>query len=137
MVPVIMTMAVLYIWTTFGGEKPPIALDIAMFFEDRNEWISAVEKNWSRIGLGLPLSPQLLEAAEAFHVVCARRLACVGPTLAFNNASKALRPEDALNQTRLRHLAWATTTANRNPIEITSRGNPKDRPPPAGQYHPG
>ena len=129
MVPVIMTMAVLYIWTTLGGEKPPTALDIAMFFEDRNEWISAVEKNWSRIGLGLPLSTQLLEVAEAFHVVCARRLACVGPTLAFNNASRALRPEDALKQTRLRHLAWATTTANRNPIEITSRGNPRDRPP--------
>jgi hypothetical protein len=66
MVPVIMTMTVLYIWTTLGGDKPPSSLDIAMFFEDRNEWINAVKQNWSRIGLGLPLSEQLLEAAEAW-----------------------------------------------------------------------
>ena len=102
MVPVIMTMAVLYIWTTYGGEKPPSALDIAIFFEDRNEWISAVERNWIRIGLGLPLSPQLLHAAESFYVVCTNRLTCVGPTIASNHASRALQPADALKQGMLR-----------------------------------
>ena len=129
MVPVMMTMAVLYIWTTYGGQKPPTALDIAMFFESRNEWMSAVETNWSRIGLGLPLSPHLLHSAEAFHVVCAIRLACVGPTIALNHASKALQPADALKQARLRHLASVATIPSTNPIEISSRNNLRDRPP--------
>ena len=43
MVPVIMTMAVLYIWTAEGGSKPPSATDIAVFFEDKNEWLNTLE----------------------------------------------------------------------------------------------
>ena len=92
MVPVSMTMAALYIWTSYGGVKPPSALNIAVFFENRNEWISALEKNWSRIGLGLPLSPQLLRASESFYGACSNRLPFVGPTIALRNASPALQP---------------------------------------------
>ena len=74
MVPVILTMAVLSIWTSEGGSKPPSATDIALFFEDKKEWMDALDKHWSRIGLGLPLSPKIRCAAEAFYVVCASRL---------------------------------------------------------------
>ena len=114
-------MAVLYIWTTYGGVKPPSALDIALFFESRNEWIQALEKHWSRIGLGLPLSEQLLRASESFYGACSNRLNCVGPTIASHNASRALQPSDALKQARLRHLAWVTTVLNTDPIEVRSR----------------
>ena len=89
MVPVIMTMAVLYIWTA-GGSKPPSATDIAVFFEDKNEWLTTLETNWSRIGLGLPLSPQIRCAAEAFYAVCASRLSCVSATIVSSHASRAL-----------------------------------------------
>ena len=122
-------MAVLYIWTAEGGSKPPSATDIAVFFEDKNEWLTTLETNWSRIGLGLPHSPQIRCAAEAFYVVCASRLSCVSATIVSSHASRALRPAEALRQARLRQLAWVTTTLSATPIEIRSRNNPRDRPP--------
>ena len=125
MVPVILTMAVLSIWTSEGGSKPPSATDIALFFEDKKEWMDALDKHWSMIGLGLPLSPNIRCAAEAFYVVCASRLSCVSATI----VSPTLQPAEALRQARLRQLAWVTTTLSGTPIEIRSRNNPKDRPP--------
>ena len=74
-----MTMAVLHIWTTEGGETAPSATDIAMFFKDKDEWLATLDQSWSRIGLGLPLSPDLRRAAEAFYKSCSDRLKCVSP----------------------------------------------------------
>ena len=59
MISVILTMAVLYIWTSEGGSTPPSATDIALFIEDKKEWMDALDKHWSRIGLGLQLSPKI------------------------------------------------------------------------------
>ena len=106
MVPVILTMAVLYIWTSEGGSKPPSATDIAIFFDNKEEWMDALDKHWSRIGLGLPLSSQIRVAAAAFYVVCASRLASVSAAVVSENVSRALKPAEALKQARLRQLAW-------------------------------
>ena len=129
MVPVILTMAVLYIWTLEGGSKPPSATDIAIFFDNKEEWMDALDKHWSRIGLGLPLSSQIRVAAAAFYVVCASRLASVSAAVVSENVSRALKPAEALKQARLRQLAWVTMTLSGTPREISSRNNPQDRPP--------
>ena len=131
LVPVILTMAVLHIWTTEGGETAPSATDIAMFFKDKNEWLTTLERNWSRIGLGLPLSPDLRRAAEAFYKSCADRLKYVSPLIAAAHASHAMKPAEALRQARLRQLAWVTSRMRPSgtPVEITTRNNPRMRPP--------
>ena len=51
-----------HLWEVLGasgyrGVRPPSALDIAMYFEDQNEWTRVLEEQWNRIGLGLPFSP--------------------------------------------------------------------------------
>ena len=129
MVPVVLTMAVLYIWTSEGGNKPPSATDIALFFHTRSEWMGAFEKNWRYIGLGLPISEQIRIAAEAFHVCCSNRLTCVTASIVPSHTSRALEPAAALKQARLRQLAWVTSTFNGPPVEIRTRNNPGDRPP--------
>jgi hypothetical protein len=122
-------MAVLHIWTSEGGSKPPSATDIAIFFDTKEEWMGALDKHWSRIGLGLPLTPQIKTAAAAFYVVCASRLRCISAMVVSQNVSRALKPAEALKQARLRQLAWVTTTLGGTPREITSRNDPRSRPP--------
>ena len=124
-------MAVLHIWTTEGGETAPSATDIAMFFKDKDEWLTTLDRSWSRIGLGLPLSPDLRRAAEAFYKSCADRLKCVSPLIAAAHASRAMKPAEALKQARLRQLAWVTSRMRPSgtPVEMTTRNNPRMRPP--------
>ena len=117
----VLAQAVLHIWTAYGGLKSPSAIDIAMYFEDQNEWSRVMEEQWNRIGLGLPFSPRLMDASEAFYSSCSRRLILWGPTIAFDNASRALQPAEALKQARLRHLAWVTTIPDKDPVEVRSR----------------
>ena len=68
----ILAQAVLHIWTAYGGVRPPSALDIAMYFEDQNEWTRVLEEQSNRIGLGLPFSPRLMDASESFCSACSR-----------------------------------------------------------------
>ena len=100
-----------------------------MFFDTKEEWMGALDKHWSRIGLGLPLTSQLKTAAAAFYVVCASRLRFISTTVVSQNVSRALKPAEALKQARLRQLAWVTTTLGGTPREITSRNDPRSRPP--------
>ena len=133
LVPVIMTMAVLHIWTTEGGETTPSATDIAMFFKDKDEWLTTLDQSWSRIGLGLPLSPDFRRAAESFYKSCSDRLKCVSPLVTAAHASRAMKPAEALQQARLRQLAWVTSRMRPcgTPAEITTRNNPRMRLPKA------
>ena len=117
----ILAQAVLHIWTVYGGERPPSAFDIAMYFEDQNGWTGVLEEQWNRIGLGLPFSPRLMDASESFYSACSRRLRLWGPTIALDNATRALQPTEALKQARRRHLAWVTTIPNKDPVEVRSR----------------
>ena len=119
-IPVILAQAVLHVWTAYGGVKSSPAFNIAMYFENRNEWSTVMEEQWNRIGLGLPFSPRLMDASDAFFSSCSRRLTLWGPTIALNNASRALQPAEALKQARLRHLAWVTTIPNKDPVEVGS-----------------
>ena len=120
-IPVILAQAVLHVWTAYGGVKSPSAFEIAMYFENRNEWSRVMEEQWNRIGRGLPFSPRFMDTSEAFYRSCSRRLSLWGPTIALNNASRALQPAEALKQARLRHQAWATTIPNKDPVEVRSR----------------
>ena len=120
-IPVILAQVVLHVWTAYGGVKSPSVFDIAMYFEDKSEWSRVMEEQWNRIGLGLPFSPRLMDASQAFYSSYSRRLTVWGPTIALNNASRALQPAEALKQARLRHLAWVTTIPNKDPVVVRSR----------------
>ena len=51
---------------------------------------------------------------------CATRARVWGPSIALQNATRALQPTEALKQARLRHLAWVATFPSKDPIEVRS-----------------
>ena len=113
--------AVLHIWADKQGAKAPTALDIALYFENQEEWTRVMEEQWNRIGLGLPFSRRLRDASLSFFSACATRAHLWGPSIALQNATRALQPTEALKQARLKHLAWVATFPSRDPIEVRSR----------------
>ena len=117
-----MAQAVLHIWAENQGKKPPTALDIALYFESAEAWTLTLEEQWSRIGLGLPLSHRLTQASASFFEACATRGRLWGPSIAKRNASSALQPVEALKQARLTHLALCTQAISyKDPIEVRTR----------------
>ena len=115
-----LAQAVIHIWPDKQGVRAPTALDIALYFENQDEWTRVLEEQWNRIGLGLPFSPRLREASSCFFSACATRARVWGPSIALQNATRALQPTEALKQARLRHLSWVTAFPNKDPIEVRS-----------------
>ena len=83
-ISLVLAQAVLHIWAANEVVRSPTALDIAMYFESKDEWTRVLEDQWNRIGLGLLFSPMLKEASSSFFIAFATRDRLWGPSIALH-----------------------------------------------------